>query len=79
MPIKINCIHNHDGAWCANKKVKRSLFGMGARCCIEYPRRKDKCEHKEGYKRPSCKGADELSIKAIPANRKAVALKLQSE
>ena len=34
--IKINCIWNDQGAWCKNKEIKRSLFGLGARCCIEY-------------------------------------------
>jgi hypothetical protein len=36
MILKINCKFNDNGAWCANKNIKRSLFGMGARCCCEY-------------------------------------------
>ena len=36
MQIKINCKYNKQGAWCTNKKIKRSLFGIGARCCVEY-------------------------------------------
>ncbi len=31
-----NCVYNDNGAWCTNKSVKRSLFGIGARCCIAY-------------------------------------------
>ena len=45
MNIKINCKHNDKGAWCTNKKVKRSLFGVGARCCSEHNNKK--CELKE--------------------------------
>jgi hypothetical protein len=37
MNIKINCIYNDRGTWCKNKKIKRSLFGIGARCCIAKP------------------------------------------
>ena len=36
MGIKICCIFNDRGAWCTNKRVKRSLLGIGARCCSEY-------------------------------------------
>lgn len=32
----INCKWNDRGAWCENENVKRSLFGIGARCCVEY-------------------------------------------
>jgi len=49
MGININCKHNNQGAWCRNKKVKRSLFGIGARCCVEYPYNNGVCEHKEEY------------------------------
>lgn len=40
---RVNCIYNDQGAWCTNKCVKRSLFGIGARCCSEYPYRTGKC------------------------------------
>lgn len=43
MPIKINCTDNDEGAWCKNKNIPRSLFGLGARCCVEYPRAFDCC------------------------------------
>lgn len=36
MKLKINCKHNDNGAWCTNKNVKRSLFGLGARVCCEH-------------------------------------------
>ena len=34
--INVNCIYNEKGAWCNNKNIKRSLLGLGARCCSEY-------------------------------------------
>jgi hypothetical protein len=34
---KINCIYNDNHAWCTNKNIKRSIFGIGARCCKVYP------------------------------------------
>jgi len=49
--INVNCIYNDDRAWCKNKNVKRSLFGFGARCCIDYPYSKG-CKFKEPYPRP---------------------------
>jgi len=52
--IKINCIYNDQGAWCINKNIKRSLFGIGARCCLDYPPcSQEKCEFKEKHKRPT--------------------------
>ena len=50
--LNINCIHNNDGAWCNNKKVKRSLFGIGARCCSEYSPYPKDCPYKEEYPLP---------------------------
>ena len=49
MIVKINCIHNDEGAWCENKHVKRSLWGFGARCCSEYENKP--CSHKIPYKK----------------------------
>ncbi len=34
MMHKINCKYNDRGAWCKNIAIKRSVFGLGARCCI---------------------------------------------
>ena len=45
MQRKINCKYNDQGAWCTNKNVKRSLFGIGARCCTEFNDKE--CELKE--------------------------------
>ena len=51
--ININCIYSDQGAWCTNKNIKRSLCGIGARCCVEYPHiSKQTCEFKEKHKRP---------------------------
>jgi hypothetical protein len=50
--ININCIHS-DRAWCTNKNVKRSLFGIGARCCVEYPPFTEKCEYKVMCPKPT--------------------------
>ncbi len=36
MQMQIDCQWNNQSAWCTNKKVKRSLFGLGARCCIMF-------------------------------------------
>ena len=44
--VKINCTYNDQGAWCTDKRVKRSLWGFGARCCIEYCDNKT-CDYKE--------------------------------
>lgn len=49
MILKINCKHNNKGAWCTNKNIKRSLFGLGARCCIEH--NDGVCELKEKFKK----------------------------
>lgn len=51
MGIKINCIYNDQGAWCTNKKIKRSLFGLGARCCVLFPYSDGKCDLQKKYKR----------------------------
>ena len=52
--IRINCVYNDQGAWCKNKNVKRSLFGVGARCCKLYPDRfNSMCEFQMKYSRPS--------------------------
>jgi len=36
MKRKINCKYNSEVLWCTNKNIKRSLFGLGAKCCIEF-------------------------------------------
>lgn len=52
--VNINCIYNDRGAWCKNKKVKRCLFGIGARECIEYPcKAEGDCRYRKGYLKTS--------------------------
>lgn len=49
----INCRHNDDRAWCNNANVPRSLFGFGARCCVEdLPLNPVKCEYKIEFEKP---------------------------
>ena len=50
--VKVNCVDNDRGAWCKNKNIKRSLWGLGARCCTEYDNQYfKKCEYKKPHKR----------------------------
>ena len=49
--ININCIYN-DGAYCKNKNIKRSMFGLGARLCMEYPPNVKECKYKKSYPQP---------------------------
>jgi hypothetical protein len=49
---KINCKKNDKGAWCKDKRIPRSLFGLGARCCVEYDYNPKKCEFKTESPRP---------------------------
>jgi len=53
MPIKINCVFNDRGAWCLHRAIKRSLFGLGARCCVNYPYLTG-CKHQKPHLRPKC-------------------------
>ena len=53
---KINCRYNDEGAWCRCKEVKRSLFGLGVRLCVEFPpgaRSSKTCEFKVPFPRPA--------------------------
>ena len=50
--IKVDCVYNDKGAWCNNKNVKRSLFGIGARVCVKYPPSKKSCDFIKRHKRP---------------------------
>jgi len=55
MVRKINCKFFEYGGYCKNELVKRSLFGIGARCCILYfySSRPIKCQYqKKVYIRP---------------------------
>jgi len=53
MMIKVNCIYNNKGAWCNNLNINKSLFGLGARCCSEYPNSSELCPHQEKVRKPS--------------------------
>lgn len=48
--ININCQQNDRGAWCKDKRVRRSLLGIGVRCCKIFEG--DVCEYQKLYARP---------------------------
>ena len=51
--INVNCKYNDKGAWCKNKNIKRSLFGIGTRVCKLYGEYfLSSCEYKEEYSKP---------------------------
>lgn len=53
MGCKINCKFKDQGAWCTNSEIKKSLFGLGARVCVEYPPMYGiTCMKKEEYPKP---------------------------
>lgn len=53
MFINVNCIHaDNPGGYCKNKKIKRSLFGFGARCCVKYFNTNKHCEYHKKCPRP---------------------------
>jgi hypothetical protein len=53
MNIKNPCIHSDNDAWCKNKNIKRSLFGIGARCCVVYTQiNKSNCKYYEAMPKP---------------------------
>jgi hypothetical protein len=49
--VRINCVYNDQGAWCKNKKIKRSIFGIGARVCLDFEK-EGICNIREKYIRP---------------------------
>lgn len=52
--VRINCTFNDNGAWCKNDNVKRSLLGVGARCCVLYPGLNgNTCQWQNMYPRPN--------------------------
>lgn len=52
MKVNIDCVYNDNGAWCKNTQIKRSLMGLGARCCLEYYSC-EKCQFKIKNIRPN--------------------------
>lgn len=53
MMVNINCKQNNQGAWCKDKRIKRSLFGFGARCCVIYPNWSGDCEYQDKAPKPT--------------------------
>ncbi len=52
MMININCKQNDQGAWCKDKRIKRSLFGFGARCCVIFSNWAGDCEYQDKVPKP---------------------------
>ena len=53
--VRVNCKNNDQGAWCKDKRIKRSLFGIGARICPVY--NGGYCEFQDKFKRPKIEPA----------------------
>ena len=65
MPRNIFCVYGDRGAWCTNQGVKRSLFGFGARVCVEQEYGAT-CDFKQAPKRPSVTHITSPQIKENP-------------
>lgn len=64
MRVNVNCKKNVDGPWCKDERVKRSLFGFGARCCPVF--NGGRCAYQEEYPVPSPpKGQSGIKDKVI--------------
>ena len=50
MGININCKKNNSGVWCKDKRIKRSLFGLGARMCLVAEGKE--CNYQDIHTRP---------------------------
>ena len=48
--INVNCIYNDKSAWCKHKGIKKSMFGIGARVCVEVDGKQ--CTLKQTHPRP---------------------------
>ena len=55
MGIKNKCIHSVNDAWCNNDNIKKSLFGIGARCCVDYGKMSNDCKYYTFKPKPSIK------------------------
>jgi hypothetical protein len=51
MMQRVNCVSNEQGAWCRDARIKRSLFGIGARCCLVFEGKP--CEYQQEHLRPA--------------------------
>lgn len=45
MYINVCCNYFISGGYCNNSNIKKSLFGLGAKCCIKYPILSTKCKY----------------------------------
>jgi len=52
MFLKIDCIYAIFGGYCRNKHIRRSLFGIGARCCVKYFNTDCNCQYQIKCSRP---------------------------
>ena len=69
----INCIHaSNPGGYCKHKGIKRSLFGLGARCCVKYWDSSVKCQYHQSYRRPN-PPSPRPSLKMFPGYGQALA------
>ena len=50
MGININCIYIEYVTGCKNENIKRSLFGFGARLCVNYPYR-NSCKYQKKFEK----------------------------
>lgn len=50
MNVNINCKSNDRGAWCKDTRIKKSLFGFGARCCLVFCG--ERCRYQDKHTRP---------------------------
>ncbi len=51
--ININCIYaDNPGGYCKNEKIKKNLFGLGARLCKAYPFKDNACEYQIKFEKP---------------------------
>lgn len=50
MRININCRKIRDGIYCKDTRVKRSLFGIGPRMCLEIDGKR--CPYREPHTKP---------------------------
>ena len=53
MFVNVNCKSAiNPGGWCKDKRVKRSLFGLGSRCCVKYMNNDAECAFHVPFDRP---------------------------
>jgi len=62
--MNIDCIKSDSGVWCKDKRIKRSLFGLGARMCRVAQGKE--CEYQDAYPLPApprgCSGSTEQKV-----------------